>query len=383
MSIEDRYLSGLIAVQYPDAPVEPSLDGMQLAAGPSDTVSDAGGGVRVGRAGVPYKPPSMRDITEPAGAMLDMGAATVKGAVQGFAGLPGDLEGIGRMVLGAMGVQAGEKTVLPTTDEVKAWLDTNVGKVGNGQNPYESIGEITAPGGQIKAAKAVGRGAKALAPKAAEMIVNATEKTGVPVRGLGIIQPGPALKAPAAKKAEEVIKGIDPEEQTVLFHSGDASIDAQLKTGIEPGFGDWLDEVLAGAVDDAETARMIKEQDPIAFYSEKPDWVAMKVARVLKKPVSEVTEADIREHGQLSVVVVDKNDRSIWRESGNGEADQFQGKGRYTMSELPFGVERGDVFTTDAFVPDVTLTGDDLIEFLKKNAPGTNNLKPAAKKEKN
>lgn len=152
MSIEDRYLSGLIAVQYPDAPVED----VQLAAGPSDTVSDAGTGVRVGRAGVPYKPPSMRDITEPAGAMLDMGAATVKGAVQGFAGLPGDLEGIGRMVLGAMGVQAGEKTVLPTTDEVKAWLDTNVGKVGNGQNPYESFGEVTAPGGQIKAVKAAG-----------------------------------------------------------------------------------------------------------------------------------------------------------------------------------------------------------------------------------
>lgn len=182
MSIEDRYLSGLIAVQYPDAPVEPSLDGMQLAAGPSQTVSDAGGGVRVGRAGVPYKPPSMRDITEPAGAMLDMGAATLKGATQGFIGLPGDLENIGRMVLGAMGVQAGEKTVLPTTDEVKAWLDTNVGKVGNGQNPYESIGEVTAPGGQVKAVKAAGRGAKALAPKAGEMVIDSMNKLGSPVQ---------------------------------------------------------------------------------------------------------------------------------------------------------------------------------------------------------
>lgn len=212
MSIEDRYLSGLIAVQYPDAPVEPSLDGVQLAAGPSQTVSDAGTGVRVGRAGVPYKPPSMRDITEPAGALLDMGAATVKGAVQGFAGLPGDLEGIGRLVLGAMGVQAGEKTVLPTTDEVKAWLDTNVGKVGNGQNPYESIGEVTAPGGQVKAVKAVGRGAKALAPKAAEMVVNATEKTGMPVRGLGIVEQSPQL-------AIERVPGVQPGDELIVQHN--------------------------------------------------------------------------------------------------------------------------------------------------------------------
>lgn len=203
MSIEDRYLSGLVAVQYPDAPVAD----VQLAAGPSDTVSDAGGGVRVGRAGVPYKSPSMRDITEPAGALLDMGAATVKGATQGFIGLPGDLENIGRMVLGAMGVQAGEKTVLPTTDEVKLWLDTNVGQVGNGQNPYESIGEVVAPGGQVKAVKAAGRGAKALAPKAGEMILDTVEKTGLPVRGLNLIEQSlttkgaklaPDLEVPAA-----------------------------------------------------------------------------------------------------------------------------------------------------------------------------------------
>jgi hypothetical protein len=52
--IEDAYLSRLTAAQFPDMPVEPvtpeqpaevmpSLDGMQLAAGPSRTMSDAGG----------------------------------------------------------------------------------------------------------------------------------------------------------------------------------------------------------------------------------------------------------------------------------------------------------------------------------------------------
>ena len=55
--IEDRYLSALTAAQFPDMPADepampvdaaamdtPTLDGMQLAAGPSQTVSDAGGG---------------------------------------------------------------------------------------------------------------------------------------------------------------------------------------------------------------------------------------------------------------------------------------------------------------------------------------------------
>lgn len=51
--IEDRYLSALTALEFPDMPVEPEqplaptagMDGMQLAAGPSQTMSDAGGGV--------------------------------------------------------------------------------------------------------------------------------------------------------------------------------------------------------------------------------------------------------------------------------------------------------------------------------------------------
>lgn len=180
--IEDKYLSTLTAQQFPDMPpepvaAEPSVDGVQLAMG--------GSGAGKGRTNAPMSDAGM--------GLLDMGAATVKGAVQGFAGLPGDLEGIGRLLLDKMGYGVDQNTVLPKTDDVKKWLDTNVGKVGNGQNPYESIGEVTAPGGQIKAVKAAGRGAKALAPKAAEMVVNATEKTGVPVRGLGIVEQAPSL----------------------------------------------------------------------------------------------------------------------------------------------------------------------------------------------
>jgi hypothetical protein len=115
---------------------------------------------KVGRAGVPYQAPSMSDAAYVAGGMLDMGAATVKGATQGFIGLPGDIEGIGRLILGKMGVNVDEATTLPTTEDVKTWLDKNLGAVGDGKNPYESIGEVTAPGGQIKAAKAIAKSGK-------------------------------------------------------------------------------------------------------------------------------------------------------------------------------------------------------------------------------
>ena len=177
-------------------------------------------------------------------------------------------------------------------------------------------------------------------------------------------------------RAEQIIAGIDHEEQAVLYHSGDASLDATLQNGIEPRFGGWLEEVLAGATDDEETDQAIRDQSPVAFYSEAPGWVTMKVARSLGKSVRDVTANDIRQSGQLSIVVVDKDDSSIWREQGDGTAEQFAGKARrsYTMSEVPFGVERGDVFTTDVFIPEITLTGDDLVQFLKRNAPGENLL---------
>jgi hypothetical protein len=110
--------------------------------------------------------------------LTELGAATVKGAVQGFVGLPGDLEALTYGVKEAVmrgaddgvinafvqGFQSG--TILPTTEEVKKWLDENVGKLGDGENPYESIGEVAAPGGYIKAAKGAAQGAKALATKA-------------------------------------------------------------------------------------------------------------------------------------------------------------------------------------------------------------------------
>jgi hypothetical protein len=167
-----------------------------MAAGPSDTVTDAGPGVRTGRSGVQLRPPSMRDITEPAMGMADMFAATGKGLVQGFAGLPGDVEaltygikeifnrgaGEGKLNAFLRGFQSG--TVLPKTEEVKKWLDQNIGTVGGGKVPYESIGEVVAPGGQIKAVKAGAAGVKALVKETGSQLDRAMMEGTGPLSGL-------------------------------------------------------------------------------------------------------------------------------------------------------------------------------------------------------
>lgn len=180
--------------------------------------------------------------------------------------------------------------------------------------------------------------------------------------------------SPRVLEAERIISSIDPEEQAVLFHSGDASLDEQLRQGIEPTFGAWLEEVLCGATDDDEAIRRIREEDPVAFYAETPRWVSMKASRAAGKHVANMTVDDLVQHGQLCIVVVDRDDRSIWRasEEDKDEAEQFCGQGRYTMTSLPFGVEPGNIFTTDAFIPEITLTGRDLVQFLARNHPGAN-----------
>lgn len=198
-------------IEYKANSYKEEPESIQMAAGPSQTMTDAGPtrieltGMatpdktpKVGRAGVPYQTPSLKDAAAVGGAMLDMGASAVKGATQGFIGLPGDIEGIGRLILGKMGVNVDEATALPTTEEVKTWLDTNLGAVGDGKNPYESVGEVLAPGGQVKAAKAAAtfstgvlKGFKSVKPKEIPALFShgTTEKSAQSIMESGKFDP--------------------------------------------------------------------------------------------------------------------------------------------------------------------------------------------------
>lgn len=112
----------------------------------------------------------LNDVGVIGSAYLDMGAATTKGMVQGAIGLPGDIEGLVRTVANSLGAEVSEETLLPATESVKKYFDENLGKVGDGDNPYETLGEFAAPGvvldAAVPTARAIGKGVK----KAGEVI---------------------------------------------------------------------------------------------------------------------------------------------------------------------------------------------------------------------
>jgi hypothetical protein len=159
---------------------------------------------------------------------------------QGFVGLPGDIESIsyGVKEIFKRGADEGvldaflrgmeQQTILPKTEEVKKWLDKNVGTVGDGKIPYEGIGEIAAPGGYIDAAKAVAKGTKAagemLAPAAANVIESNLRKAGM-IMDIAPSGPGQVvvpvkigereIKIPAKEAAslQRALKNLTPQEQ--------------------------------------------------------------------------------------------------------------------------------------------------------------------------
>jgi hypothetical protein len=184
---------------------------------------------RVGRAGQAAAPQSIGQVVESVGETLgglsDIPAAAAKGAVQGFAGLPGDIEGIGRLLLGAMGVNVDESTALPTTEEIKKFLDERLGKVGTGDNPYETVGEFMAPGGYTKAVKASAQGAKKVAGAVKETLAT-------PPRGSVQLAPNLEVEIAPAERTKNFKNWFggskivdDKGKPLVMYHGTSASFD--------------------------------------------------------------------------------------------------------------------------------------------------------------
>lgn len=216
MSIERELQRNYQEVFYPPMP-EPEV---QVAAGPTDTVTDVnqpaftmpGMGKRSKKSEVGQNLPVVA---------ADVAAGGVKGLLSGVGGFGGDIEALYQGVKGVINRGGDERaldaflrgmaqeTILPTSDEVSKWLDKNIGPVvpaganmspemmkarEAGANAGEFAGQLVAdPALAVKGAKTVAKGAKALAPKAAEMVMDVTEKTGMPVQGLGITESSPKM----------------------------------------------------------------------------------------------------------------------------------------------------------------------------------------------
>lgn len=218
--IADRFMD-FLASGYKEAPEQPVEQAMAPGQQPGDVLVAEAQRVHP-RTGRPITGPTMSDITEPAMGLANIGAATLKGGVQGFFGLPGDIEALGYGVKELINRGADEsmtnafmrglqqQTIAPTTEDIKKWLDTNVGMVEGGKNPYETVGEVLAPGGQYKAGKALVKGAAKLAPTAGEMVIKSMEKLGTPV------QMGITPTVPKFPKVEGGIKFPEAESSNLL-----------------------------------------------------------------------------------------------------------------------------------------------------------------------
>ena len=184
--------------------------------------------------------------------------------------------------------------------------------------------------------------------------------------------------------AESLIQEAKQQGKIVLFHSGTADIDEQLRYCVEPLFGKTREFSLSNATDEEETMEIIRERDLISFWSKDPEWVSFKVAMNLDKSVGEVTVNDLLEHGQLCIYTVDPEEmtfpedmlfyQGITDEHGEptGRSCYLSHESEIADYEIPFGVERTDIYTWEPIGPDMTLTGEDLVLFLKDNYPECN-----------
>lgn len=175
--IEQAYLDSLVSSQFPD-PVEPEPTLLASA----DTGITTDGGAYVGtRLNMPKGLNTPENMQAVGNDIPKTVAGVAKGMAQGFVGLPGDLEGIGRLVLSYMGADVNEQTKLPTTQDVKGFLDQYIKlpelQTGDMSN-FETAGEWLAPGGQIKAIKPVAKAIKKVAKFNAGGVVAGASSVG-------------------------------------------------------------------------------------------------------------------------------------------------------------------------------------------------------------
>jgi hypothetical protein len=174
---------------------------MQLASANTGVMTD--GGAFVGtRLNMPKGLNTRENQAKQSVLIADTLAGAGKGAVQGFVGLPGDLESISRMALGYLGYNVDENTVLPTSEEIGKRLESVLGPVippnqTTGVPTEERVraaeggelgGELLAPGGQVKLAGKVVKATKDLPVGMSIKMLDGTD---------AVVPKAPAINTPA------------------------------------------------------------------------------------------------------------------------------------------------------------------------------------------
>jgi len=222
-SIEDKYLSALTAIQFPDAPVEPvsadmpeqSMPGRQ----PGDVMLAMGGsGAGQGRTNRP-----MTDIPT---AILDLGAGGLRGAATQTLGLPGDIQMLYNGVksiwnrpedqsrLDAFAKGLNEGTLFQTTEQIGAQNEFRIPGTGMAL-PMPPVIPLNAPDAAMRANTAnVGQAFGELIPlpgaidagiTGTKALINATKNlpVGMSIKAVG--DSADALQRPVLNRQEKAV----------------------------------------------------------------------------------------------------------------------------------------------------------------------------------
>jgi len=228
--IDQRFLDDL--AQDLKLPEEPMPE-VQLASANTGVTTDAGGFVGY-RLNMPKGLNTRENQAKQSVLIADTLAGAGKGAVQGFVGLPGDLESIGRMALGYLGYNVDENTALPTSEEIGKRLESVLGPVippnqTTGVPTEERVraaeggttgGEILAPGGQVKLAKKVIKATKDLPVGMSIKMLDGTEQ---------VLEQAPKINTKAFKNWFGDSKAVDSSNKPIVVYHGTTAWSDEIK----------------------------------------------------------------------------------------------------------------------------------------------------------
>lgn len=208
--IEDKYLSALTAIQFPDMPVEPvsadmpeqTMPGRQegdvmLAAGPSGTVSDAGATI-----GPTPRNPVMGGVADFVRGVRDLANQY---EIKQFVPLLGGM-GVGDLLMGKSPEELEEWAYGNAPMRVPEMTSVPMIKTGRKEQLADTMFlGMDAVGLGKSAGVAARTTAKTLGPKAGEMVVKSMEKLGTPIN-VGVV-PLAEWSSVTASTAAKVDKG--------------------------------------------------------------------------------------------------------------------------------------------------------------------------------
>lgn len=196
-----------------------------------------------------------------------------------------------------------------------------------------------------------------------------------------VIELGPEFQGKRPPKIENLARTSDK----FLFHSSTADKAKDLRYGIEPqAGGPWVREVAQGAVE-GDIDNFFENVTPLAWFSDKPEWIKAMVGRKLNKSFDKVTADDIEKYGHLAFInkkspsaenityipsegLMEGSQSKVFDIQGNPkkawETGLYQ-EGNFGQRLEPFGIERNEYVSPESIEPLLQLTGKDLVDFMK------------------